>query len=217
MNDDRAAVIHSIEVGFARTQHPGDPFLAGSQEGCEPEEACGPFRGHHDWHGLDASFLDAQYTALSFFSEGAFRFFLPAYLVADVEDRLETADPMQHLIGSFWDGEVTVTAPGDPGHPLLRRFGGSKLLNPRRYGAALVRDFGVCRLSVFSREEACAIVEYLRFKQRGDIMYAAQVQAALDAFWLDRAARAPTADDLQAYLEEEERYTAYLRRKYPRA
>ena len=216
MNGERAAVIHSIEVGFARTRRPGDAFLVGSREGCEPEEACGPFRGHQDWRGLDPPFLDGHYTALSFFSEGAFRFFLPAYLVADVEEKLQTADPMQHLIGSFWDGEVTVTEPGDPAHPLVRRFGGSVLLNPRRYGAALFRDFGRCRLSVFCREEARAIVEYLRFKQRAAAMYASQIQAALDAFWLERAARAPTADDIQAYLDEEGRYSAYLDRKYRR-
>jgi hypothetical protein len=214
MTEERAAVIRSIEVGFARTHHPGGAFLVGSREGCEPEEVCGPFRAYTDWRALDATFLDASHPALSFFSEGAFRFFLPAYLVADVEDKLSTADPMPHLIGPFFDGEVTVTDAAEPAHPIVRRFGGSVLLNPRRYGAALFRDYGRYRLSVFCREEACAIVDYLRFKQRSDTMYTTQIQAALDAFWVERAAHAPTADDLQTHLDLEARYTAHLERKY---
>ena len=217
MSVDGSAVIRSIEAGFARTPYPGDPFLAGSLEGCEPEEVCGPFRAHHDWRALDAAFLDGHYTALSFFSEGGFRFFLPAFLVADVENRLQTADPMQHLIGSFWDGEVTLTQPGDPAHPIVRRFGGSQFVNPRRYGAATMRDVGIARLAVFCREEARAIVDYLRFKQSADAMYASQIQTALDEFWLARASHGPTADDLQAHLDEEARYMEHLRRKHPPA
>lgn len=213
MTDEQAAVIQSVEAGFAHAPFPGAAFLVGSREGCEPEEVCGPFREHTDWRGLEPAFLDASYTALSFFSEGAFRFFLPAFFLADVHDRLETADPMQHLISAFWDGEVTVADAGGP-RPLVRRFGGSELLNPRRYGAMRFRDYGLFRLSVFCREECGAIVDYLRFKQRGDTMYASQIQAALDAFWLGRAANAPTAAEIQAHLDEEARYADYLERKY---
>ena len=73
MSDDRAAVIASIEAGFARTQHPAAASLVGSR---------------------------------------------------DVRDQLQTADPLQHVIGSFGDGDTTVSQPGDPAHPLVRRFGG---------------------------------------------------------------------------------------------
>jgi hypothetical protein len=36
--------------------------------------------------------LDAGYNALSFFSECGFRYFLPAYLIVDLDERLQTAD-----------------------------------------------------------------------------------------------------------------------------
>lgn len=45
--------------------------------------------------------LDAHYSALSFFSEAAFRFFFPAYLIADLRGELRTADPLFHLTGGF--------------------------------------------------------------------------------------------------------------------
>ena len=55
-------------------------------------------------------FLDAGYDALSFFSEGGFRYFLPAYLIADLEDRLQTADPVFHLTNGFSDKVVDIPA-----------------------------------------------------------------------------------------------------------
>ena len=45
--------------------------------------------------------LDAGYDALSFFSEGGFRYFLPANLIADLGKQLQTADPVFHLMNGF--------------------------------------------------------------------------------------------------------------------
>ena len=84
---DTQQVIEQIRQAFRETERPGDAFLQGSQEGCEPGESVAPFMGIVDWSQLDAEILDASYTALSFFSEGGFRYFLPAYLIADVADR----------------------------------------------------------------------------------------------------------------------------------
>ena len=65
----------------------------GSFDGCEPAEEVGPFTTIEDWRLAEPALLDAHYCALSFFSAGGFRFFIPAYMVADLRGQLLTADP----------------------------------------------------------------------------------------------------------------------------
>jgi len=199
---DAAGAAAAIEAGFAETRSPGPEFLQGSREGCEPGDAVDPFRAYADWREVPADVLDANYTALSFFSEAGFRFFLPAYLIADVHGRLQTADPALHLTGGFSTTSVQVTSSGQA---FERRTGGSELLNPRRYGAMTFEDYTRSRMSVFSREEARAIVAYLRFRHATADLDAAreQIDAALERYWIDRAERAPTARDLAEHVERE--------------
>jgi hypothetical protein len=203
-------VIASIRAGFAGSEYPGDPWLQGSNEGCEPAEEVGPFVGRTRWEDLEPAMLDGHYCALSFFSEAGFRFFLPAYLVADVRDQLLTADPLFHLTGGFHDGSIDVQA-GD--RTFVQRFGGSVPLNPLRYGAIRFVDYARFRLSVFTREEAGAIVSYLEYKrdQDSDGTSRAEIDSALDAFWRDRAAHAPTGESLRAHLASQRAYVDALR------
>jgi hypothetical protein len=213
---DKAAVVRGIQEGFAAVEYPGDAFLVGSHDGCEPEEAVHPFRAFKDWRGLDAAFLDEQYTALSFFSEAGLRFFLPAYLLADMEEALRTAEPLFHLISGFYDGAVQLPGASEEAPPLTRRYGGSVLLNPRRYGALTFNDHARFRLSVFCREEAKAIIDYLTYKRdTGEEFHRAHIQAALKAFWLDRAANAPEAARLKQHVEEERQYVAAIAQRGP--
>jgi len=51
-----------------------------------------------DWSAIPAEDLDRYYSSLSFFDANGMRFHLPAYLVADLECRLRTADILFHLI-----------------------------------------------------------------------------------------------------------------------
>jgi hypothetical protein len=180
MSHETDALVEMIRKAFGRTPHPGDPFLQGSHDGCEPYDEIAHFKGKPDWTALDPDFLDARYCALSFFSEGAFRFYLPAYLVADVRRLLRTADPAFHLTHGFSDSTVA------------HRSGGTRLLNPRRYGAMTWEDYARYRLSVFSREEAVAIVAYLRWRREPETM----IDAALTRFWEERARSAPLAGEL---------------------
>ena len=72
---ERQQVINLIREAFRETSHPGDAFLVGSREGCEPSEVIAPFIGAADWSQVGVKVLDASSEALSFFSEGGFRFF----------------------------------------------------------------------------------------------------------------------------------------------
>ena len=183
--------------------------MQGSFEGCEPYEEVAPFEEEGDWRSIEAAFLDGHANALSFFSEAGFRFFLPAYLIADLRGQLQTADPLFHLTHGFSDWTTEVPA-GE--RTFFIRHGRSAFVNPRRYGAMTFYDYARYRLSVFTREEASAIVAYLRFKRDSDpdVIDTETIDAALDSFWLERAITAPRAASLAQYLAEQEEYLATI-------
>ena len=205
----REDVIERIRRAFAGNEHPGGRFLQGSFEGCEPYEEVGPFDKEEDWRSIDAGFLDGHATALSFFSEAGFRYFLPAYLIADLRGELQTADPLFHLTHGFSDRTTEVPAGG---RTLVMKHGRSAFINPRRYGAMTSHDYARYRLSVFTREEANAIVAYLEFKRDldPDVIDRRAIDAALDSFWLERVRTAPPAESLEQYLAEQEEYLAAI-------
>ncbi len=195
-------VIARIVAAFEAVEYPGDRFLQGSYEGEEPYNEIGPFVGKTNWREISSEFLDARASALSFFSEAGFRFFLPAYLAADLKEELQSADPLFHLIQGFSEGKSEIPAHN---RTFIRRFGGHILVNPRRYGGMTFFDLARFRLSVFAREEAGAIAAYLKCRRdRAESkLEKAQIEAALEAFWLERARSAPRQKDLQEHLREE--------------
>jgi hypothetical protein len=52
----------------------------------------------HDWSAIPVADLDQCSTSLCFFDADGMRFHLPAYLVADLENRLQSADVVFHLV-----------------------------------------------------------------------------------------------------------------------
>jgi hypothetical protein len=78
-------------------------------------------------------------------------------------------------------------------------------------------DYARCRLSVFTREEASAILVYLNYTRETDThgINTPQIVEALNAFWLDRAEHAPSQESLKAHLREESEFMAHLLRKTP--
>jgi hypothetical protein len=206
-------VINQILEAFGDTEFPGDNFLCGSFEGSEPYEETSAFKGKTEWGRLESGLLDAHSSALSFFSEGAFRFFLPAYLIADLRGDLVTAEPLFHLTG------FSVTSIQIPANSRVftRKGGGSTLMNPTRYGAMTFADYARYRLSVFTREEATAIVAYLNYTRETDThgTNTPRIVEALNAFWLDRAEHAPSEESLKTHLREDSEFLAHLLRKSP--
>jgi len=147
------SVIEMVHAAFDANDHPGDRWLQGSFDGCEPYDEIGAFKGLHDWRTLDPAFLDLHYTALSFFSEAGIRYYIPAFIVADLRHQLQTADPIFHLTHGFTDISTTIDVGGQP---FERPSGRSRMINPLRYGAMTSFDYARYRLSVFCREEAAA-------------------------------------------------------------
>jgi hypothetical protein len=200
--NDKQTIIDKIHQAFGANEYPGDGFLQGSREGCEPFEEIGPFVGQRDWRELEPDFLDGHYVALSFFSEAGFRFFLPAYLVADLQGQINTADPVFHLTHGFSDTTIKVPIKE---REFLVKSGKTALLNPRRFGAMTWFDYAHYRLSVFTREEAGAIVAYLQYRRDAaeTDFEQEEINAALTIYWLERARSAPTAANLKHHLAAE--------------
>lgn len=208
---DKQTIIEKIRQAFDSNEYPGDGYLQGSREGCEPFEEVGPFVGRRHWQEIEPEFLDGHAAALAFFSEAGFRFFLPAYLLADLQDRLHTTDPLFHLTHGFSDCEVKMPLKN---REFLVKSGKTALLNPRRYGAMTFYDHSCYRLSIFTREEAAAIAAYLQFRREaaGTDFEREEIDAALNSFWSARSRTAPSAADLQQHLAAEDERLAAMSR-----
>ena len=163
-----------INAAFANVPAPPVWCLTNSREGDEPALLERDFRDKTDWRVLTPEFLDSApdgfASALSFFSDEAFRFYLPAYLLADLHRLLHRADVVFHLTHGL-DDESRKT-----------------LVNPLRYGNRTWFEAASHRLAIFDPAQAAAIVGYLEHK-----IAIAQfdherltIQAALDNYWLQR-------------------------------
>jgi hypothetical protein len=166
---------------FAETPYPGDDALVRSV-GDEPDEVVELFRGRTDWRTLTAEFVDragaASPSALSFFSDSAFRFYLPAYLIADLEGRLVYTDPVFYLYHGFDEASrnQTIHVPGT--------------------GPTTWWQVQQGHLAGFTSDEAAAIVAYLRLKAaRDEVEFTRRsVQEALENYWLPKAGSGPPRD-----------------------
>ena len=134
--------------------------------------------------------------------------------MAAVQGQLQTADPVFHLTNGFFDRQVRVPVGS---RTFEQRIGKSAFVNPRRYGAMTWHDFARCKLAVFTREEAAAIVVYLEWRRDADGsgMEREEIDAALDGFWRIQAEKAPTQAALQRHIEEEAEYLNHLNSKRP--
>jgi len=206
---DKTMVIEMINTAFGGGIYPGDDYLLGSTEGREPLDEVQPFIGLGNWSKVPADILDKYSGSLNFFSEAGYRFFLPAYLVADLNDHLVYADPLFSLVNGFSNTSVPHEIRGKT---FVRKTGKDAFINPQRYGALTFEDYSRFRLSVFSREESAAIISYLQYKwDHADLeLEHEQIAAALDEFWLERAASAPEASTIKEHLQEEEDYLVAL-------
>jgi hypothetical protein len=170
---DLEAVKSQIRKAFANVEFPGDWCLRGSNEGEEPFLLEEEFKGKADWRSLDAPFIDRAPdgfgSALSFFSDEAFRFYLPAYLIADIDGKLERHDPVFHLTHGLTDD------------------GRGERVNPRRYGQRTWFDEKGHKFAVFDREQARAIVSYLELKRETDEFQREAIDQALANYWSWRA------------------------------
>jgi hypothetical protein len=96
MRDSLDRLEAQIREAFEATPAPDPARLRGSGGGEEPLLLEAEFRHVPDWRQVNASFIDRAPngfgSALSFFSSEAFRYYLPAYLLADLRAELQQAN-----------------------------------------------------------------------------------------------------------------------------
>lgn len=175
---DADAIKTRIRLAFSNVESPPHWCLVSSNEGTEPALLEKEFGAVLDrrWDELDPAFLDQAPdgfgSALSFFSDEAFRYYLPAYMFAAMDRKLEQADPVSHLIRDLAKG-------------------GEQLVNPRRYGARTARDGAVYRFSVFTPAQAAAIRAFLEwFAASPDCLpfERTDIARAIATYWAPRSA-----------------------------
>lgn len=174
---DTDALKSQIRSAFSDVEPPPHWCLVASNEGTEPALLAKEFGAVLDrnWDELAYEFLDRAPdgfgSALSFFSDEAFRFYLPAYLFAAIDRKLEQADPVSHLIRDLAKG-------------------GERPINPRRYGARTARDYAAYRFSVFTPAQAAAIRAFLEwFSASADCLpfERTDIARAIATYWAPRA------------------------------
>jgi hypothetical protein len=165
-----------IRAAFAKVETPPHWCLSNSREGDEPLAVDRDFKDKAPWDSLDAAFLDQAPegwgTALSFFSDEAFHYYLPAYMLADLDEKLQQANPIFHLTHG------------------LEKTSADTPINPRRYGARTWRHHAEWKFAMFDREQCAAIAAYLQHRrEHGDLtaIETAAIDEALAGYWLKRA------------------------------
>jgi hypothetical protein len=163
---DPASVIAAIECAWRDARQPdkGDilpPNIIGDEEQMGVQR---DFQGK-SWSGLDAKFIDQSpdgfASALCFMSNEALRYYIGAYLIADVKDQLHQAEPYFRLT----DG-----------------------MDAAAYGSSpSVGDDAIARWRDLDDGKVRAIVKYLEYKRSKDDGWADQIEASLDSYWYPRS------------------------------
>jgi hypothetical protein len=145
----REEIKAKIRDAFKDGVYPGDEHLRESSEGDEPFLVEKEFKGKSDWTVLEANFIDQAPqnfgSALSFFSREALQFYLPAYLIAELDGKLSKSNPIFALTFGFDDESK------------------NKEVNPKRYGRTTWFEERSKRLSLFTSNQVAAIVNFLQF------------------------------------------------------
>ena len=149
-----------------------DPMV-NSVLGSEPLEVEAAFSDKHNWIDLQPEWLDSATdglaSALSFLSDDAIRFYLPAYLVADLAGSLHRVDPTFQLVHGF------------------DNMSRNARIWPRK--TETWTDFARARWDGLTQPQAIAVVHYLEWRiEQNNIEIEYEIVQALAAYWYTRAA-----------------------------
>ena len=192
-----AALCREIRAAFATTPYPGDDELSDPGKGEEPAEMALDLRGVQ-WQSASPDLLARCYSALSFLSDAGFRYFLPAYLIADICGYEGNAEPVLDLTRGLYDENIDrenmkdLQAFVDAGMiPLdsLQEAGlsGEKVQELLAWVAEQSKKFdsragSLRRLQAFNHAERTAIIHYLEFRAK-DEYEAVKINQALEGYW----------------------------------
>lgn len=169
-------LIELIRSSFTDAEFPGVHNLSRGYQTDEPEAVALEFRNKHDWRTLEPDFLDrapmGMASALSFFSDAAFRFYLPAYMIADIQHLFQRVDFPFYLTHSFTDKVFFST--GEENRWML--------------------NVHLNRCLFFTSNEVQAIIAFLEYVAYADDAYyeydREDAKQALNNYWYERVSGA---------------------------
>lgn len=172
MTPDTAALLDELRRAFPAKRESRFQPLVNSHLGSEPWETAREFENKDDWTTLDSDWLDVTPyplgSALSFLSDDAICFYIPAYIAADLAGLLKRVNPVFHLTHGF-DNESR-----------NRRI--SKT-DDETWGAYAAR-----RWQSLNTDQVCAVVHYLEwYIGRKGLDFAREAHQALQTYWYPRA------------------------------
>ncbi len=168
-------VLDGLIRAFPATRQREFVALVNTTRGHEPMAVAQAFRDKADWTTLDPDWLDAVpdglSTALSFLSDEAVCFYIPAFLSADLNGRLGSADPVFALTHGFAHGV------------------GEERIHPRQ--PRTWSDYARDRWSGLTPPQAQAVVLYLEWRavSRATPLERTGIAEALAAYWYARGGR----------------------------
>ncbi|MBX7539443.1 DUF6714 family protein [Qipengyuania sphaerica] len=174
MSRTTEALIAEIYAAFpAKRPHVFDP-LVNSTQGEEPYETAEAFADKEDWTALEGQWVDQAAngwaSALSFLSDEAVCFYLPAWLVADLRGQLMTSDPTFQLTHGFTVGTQEAR------------------IWPRK--EATWTEYTKRRWASLTQAQVLAVVHYLEWRREQDVDDLDHgIEEALAFYWYKRAAR----------------------------
>lgn len=165
-------LIELVKSSFTEAKFPGVQNLSRGYQTDEPEAVKREFWNKQDWRTLEPDFIDRApkglASALSFFSDAAFRFYLPAYMIADVQHLFRRVDLPFYLVHYFTDKVFFSTGEKD-----------KWMLNDK-----------LNRCSFFTSNEVRAIIAYLEYVAYADDAYyehdREDAKQALNNYWYAR-------------------------------
>ena len=150
------------------------------------------------WQSAHPDLLARCYSALNFLTAAGFRYFLPAYLLADLQGYDGNADPVFQLTHGLNDRDIdldvvevfqALSAQDDAVRTALEIAGISlnEMQNLMKKGREQRhktdwREYSTRRFQHFTRDEREAIIRYLEFKAK-DEYQAKEINQALDSYW----------------------------------
>lgn len=167
------AIVAELKAAFPALREERFVPMVNSVQGDEPLQVAADFGDKNDWTVLSPVWLDATpgglATALSFLSDAAIRFYIPAYLAADLSGALQRADPAFALVHGFDD------------------MSRDRRIWPRKPDTWT--DFSRARWDGLTPSQVLAVVHYLEWRvARGGVNVEWDIGEALAAYWYPRAA-----------------------------
>ncbi len=170
---DPESIKQQIRDAFARAQCSGSWSVCDHYEDEESKMLRKEFANKPDWRKLEPEFLDeapgGRGSALGLFSDEAFRYYLPAFLIADLDERLQRVDPVIQLCNGLND-ESTFDESTSPRLSVRAWF-----------------EPSLHRFAVFSSDQCAAITAYLDYRKSRSSFDRSMIQSALKSYWSDRA------------------------------